>query len=91
MINDYLRGRVCIEFIRGDLIQGSFWILSFSCSFPWFAAFRTSCWSCGFSLFYMTFLSFFGFFGLVVVLHGVLNSNFKLCAFCCQQTHQGGD
>jgi hypothetical protein len=62
MINDYLRGRVCIEFIRGDLIQGSFWILSFSCSFPWFAAFRTSCWSCGFSLFYMTFLSFFWLF-----------------------------
>jgi hypothetical protein len=29
----------------------------------------------------MIFLSFFGFLGLLVVLHGVLNSNFKLCTF----------
>jgi hypothetical protein len=29
----------------------------------------------------MTFLSFFGFLCLLAVLHGVLNSNFKLCAF----------
>jgi hypothetical protein len=29
----------------------------------------------------MTFLSFFGFWGLLAVLHGVLDSNFKLCAF----------
>jgi hypothetical protein len=29
----------------------------------------------------MTFLSFFGFLGLLAVLHGVLDSNFKLCAF----------
>jgi hypothetical protein len=25
------------------------------------------------------------------VPHGVLDSNFKLCAFCCQWTHKGGD
>jgi hypothetical protein len=29
----------------------------------------------------MTFLSFLGFLGLLAVLHGVLNSNFKLCVF----------
>jgi hypothetical protein len=29
----------------------------------------------------MTFLSFFGFLSLLTVLHGVLDSNFKLCAF----------
>jgi hypothetical protein len=30
----------------------------------------------------MTFLSFFfTFLGLLAVLHGVMNSNFKLCAF----------
>jgi hypothetical protein len=29
----------------------------------------------------MTFLSFFGFCGLLAVLHGILDSNFKLCAF----------
>jgi hypothetical protein len=33
MINDYLRGRACIEFVRGSLIQGEFLSLSFSCSF----------------------------------------------------------
>jgi hypothetical protein len=37
----------------------------------------------------MTLLSFSWFFGLLDVLHGVLNLNFKLCAFCCQWTHQG--
>jgi hypothetical protein len=25
------------------------------------------------------------------MLHGVLDLNFKLCVFCCQWTHQGGD
>jgi hypothetical protein len=35
--------------------------------------------------------AFLGFFGLLAVHHGVLDSNFKLCAFCCQWTHQGGD
>jgi hypothetical protein len=29
----------------------------------------------------MTFLSFSQLFGLLAVLHGVLDSNFKLCAF----------
>jgi hypothetical protein len=53
-INDYLRGRACIEFVRGSLIQEEFLSLSFSCSFcfgfelflallchfAWFAIFR---------------------------------------------------
>jgi hypothetical protein len=39
----------------------------------------------------MTFLSFLLPFGLLAVLPRVLNSNFKLYAFCCQWTHQGGD
>jgi hypothetical protein len=29
----------------------------------------------------MIFLNFFGFLDLLAVLHGVLDSNFKLCAF----------
>jgi hypothetical protein len=29
----------------------------------------------------MIFLSFFGFLSLLAVLHGVLDSSFKLCAF----------
>jgi hypothetical protein len=57
MINDYLRGRTCIEFVRGSLIQVEFLSLSFSCSFyfefelflallchfAWFAAFCVIC------------------------------------------------
>jgi hypothetical protein len=37
----------------------------------------------------MTFLSFYLAFGLLAMLHGVLDSKFKLCAFYCQWTHQG--
>jgi hypothetical protein len=32
MINEYLRGRACIETVRGSLFQGDFSSLSFSCS-----------------------------------------------------------
>jgi hypothetical protein len=39
----------------------------------------------------MTILSFSLTFGRLVVLHGVLDSNFKFYDFCCQWTHQGGD
>jgi hypothetical protein len=39
----------------------------------------------------MIFLSFSLAFGLLDVFHGVLDSNFKLCVFCCQLTHQAGD
>jgi hypothetical protein len=33
MINDYLRGRACIERVRRELISGGVMILSISCSF----------------------------------------------------------
>jgi hypothetical protein len=70
-----------------------FWVwafLSSSLPFAWFAVFHAFCWLCGFSFFWMTLLSFFFAFGLLVALYGVLDSNFKFCAFCCQCTHQGG-
>jgi hypothetical protein len=44
MMNDYLRGRACIEAVRGSLISGGVLILSFSYSFCDFAAFCTFCW-----------------------------------------------
>jgi hypothetical protein len=65
MINDYLRGRVCIESVRGVRFRGV-WNLSFSsgsfcfgfefflgllCHFAWLAAFRAFCGPCNFSFF----------------------------------------
>ncbi len=38
MINNYLRGRACIESVRGELISGGVLILSFSCSSELFLA-----------------------------------------------------
>jgi hypothetical protein len=49
MINVYLRGRACIESVRGELISGGVLILSFSCSSKLFLA--LSChfaWLCHF-------------------------------------------
>jgi hypothetical protein len=44
-----------------------------------------------FSLFYMTLLSFSCVLGLLLaVLHGVLDSNFKLCAFVVNGLIKGG-
>jgi hypothetical protein len=37
----------------------------------------------------MTFLSFSWFFCLLVVLHGILDSNFKLCAFVVNELIKG--
>jgi hypothetical protein len=37
----------------------------------------------------MTFLSFSRLFGLPAVLHGVLDSNFKLCAFVVNRLIKG--
>jgi hypothetical protein len=57
-------------------------VLSFSCSFRCFAAF--SCHLLAFAVFPLLddiLELFWAFFGLLVVLHGVLDSNFKLCAF----------
>jgi hypothetical protein len=69
MINVYLRGRACIESVRGSLIQGEFLILSVSCSvcfgyepflaiLVWLAVFLAICWLLQFFLFLMTLLSF---------------------------------
>jgi hypothetical protein len=102
MINDYLRGRAFIESFRGSLIQEGFWvwaflnhfvsILSFSLLFffgvPLFVPFVDLT---VFSFSRWLPWAFLGFFGLLVVLYGVLDSNFKLCDFCYQWTHQGGD
>jgi hypothetical protein len=90
MINDYLRGSACIESVMRFLIQEGFWVWSFLahsaflallCHLAWFAAFRAFCWLCGFSFFWMALFSFSWLFGLLAELHGVLDSNFKLCAF----------
>jgi hypothetical protein len=37
----------------------------------------------------MTFLIFFDFLSLLAVLHGVLDSNFKLCAFVINRLIKG--
>jgi hypothetical protein len=52
MIKVYLRGRACIENVRGegDGSGGSF-ILSFSLLFLCFSTFHVIYWFCGFSLF----------------------------------------
>jgi hypothetical protein len=39
MINDYLRGRACIESVRGELISGGVLILSFCVDFELFLLF----------------------------------------------------
>jgi hypothetical protein len=48
MINDYLRGRACIESVRGELISVGVLVLSISSSFRDFAVFRVFYWLCGF-------------------------------------------
>jgi hypothetical protein len=50
MINVYLRGELALR-VLGGVDSGGMLILSFSCSFHGFAAFRAFCWSCGFSFF----------------------------------------
>jgi hypothetical protein len=67
--------------VLGGVDSGGAQILSFSYYFHGFATFRAFCWSCGFSFFKkMAFLSFSLAFGHLSVLHGVLDSRFKLCA-----------
>jgi hypothetical protein len=98
MINDYLRGRGCIESVRESWFQGGVLILSFCVEFELFLlfwAFPTSslpfCLAlplflpcigfCGFPSSRWSSWAFFKFLGLLAVLHGVLDLNFKLCAF----------
>jgi hypothetical protein len=74
--------------VLGGLISGGVLILSFSCSSELFLA--LSChfaWFCHFSCRLLVFAVFLllddllEFLGLLAVLRGVLDSNFKLCAF----------
>jgi hypothetical protein len=94
MINDYLRGRACNESVSGSWFQGSVEFSNFELFFtlllglPLFMPFVSVAIFPSSRLPSWTFL---GFFSLLAVLHGVLDLNFKLCAFCYQWTHQGGD
>jgi hypothetical protein len=72
-------------------------ILSFCFIFELFLLFS---WFCRFSCILLAFtaflllddlIEFFVGFGRLAVLNGVLDSNFKLCVFYCQWTHQGED
>jgi hypothetical protein len=86
MINVYLKERACIESVRGSWSKksfefcGLFIFLSFSYLLASFAAF---CALLGLRLFLLLddLLEFFLAFGLLTVLHGVLDSKFKLCVF----------
>ncbi len=110
MINDYLRGRACIERVRGSWSQRECWfwafvlfwallaLLSFCVDFELFllfwALFSSSLPFCLALPLFVPFVSFYvlpssrwsswaflGFLGLLAMLHGILDSNFKLCAF----------
>jgi hypothetical protein len=85
MINIYLRGRACIESDMWSFYLSS--SLPFWLGLPLFVPLLVLC------LFLLLdgLLELSLAFGLVAVLHGVLDSNFKLYAFRCQWTHQGGD
>jgi hypothetical protein len=115
MINDYLRGRACIERARGGgLISGGVLILSFCAVLSFCVDFERFLllWAllsyflpfclalplflpvvgfCGFPSSRWPSWAFLGFLGLLVVLHGVLDSNFKLCAFVVNGLIKGGD
>jgi hypothetical protein len=94
MINDYLRGRACIESVRVSIdFELLCWVwvfafllfwailsssLPFCLSLPLFMPFVGFC---GFPSSRWPSWTFLGFLSLLAVLHGVLDSNFKLCAF----------
>jgi hypothetical protein len=74
--------------------------LSFSCSSELFLALLYHfSWLCRFSCLLLAFAVFlllddliklfFGFLGLLAMLHGVLDSNFKLCAFVVNRLIKG--
>jgi hypothetical protein len=105
MINDYLRGRACIESVRG-FISGGRLILSLcfdfelfllfwaflSSSLPFFLALPLFVLFAGFYSFTSSrwpSWAFLDFLGLLAVLLEVLNSNFKLCAFVVNRLIKG--
>jgi hypothetical protein len=86
MINDYLREKACIESVRGsvdfELFCSSELFLALLCYFAWLC--RFSCHLLAFTVFLLLddLLELFSaFLGLLPVVHGALDSNFKLCAF----------
>jgi hypothetical protein len=91
MINDYLRGRACIESVRGSWFQGSINFELFLLFWAFLSSFLPFCLALllfepfigfyGFPSSRWLFWAFLGFLGLLAVLHGILDSNFKLCAF----------
>jgi hypothetical protein len=71
-----------------------FWFLAFlSSSLSFYLVYRFSCLLLGLRFFLLLddLLDLFLVFDLLAVLHGVLDSRFKLCAFCCQWINQGRD
>jgi hypothetical protein len=59
-------------------------VLDFYCSFLSFAVFRAFLFASQFFLLLDDILEFFWLFSLLAVLHGTLDLNFKLSAFCDQ-------
>jgi hypothetical protein len=78
MINDYLRRRACIERVRGSWFQGGVMVLGFCVDFEPFLLFVSLC---GFPSSRWHSWAFLCFLGLLAMLYGILDSNFKLCAF----------
>jgi hypothetical protein len=73
------------------LLAYSILIFSFSLFSPWFCRFSSLLSALRFFLLLDDLLEFSLAFGSLAMLHGVLDSKYKLCALCCQWTHQGGD
>jgi hypothetical protein len=105
MINDYLRGRAYIEFIWGEFDSGGvfdfeLFLLILFCFWAFLISSLSFCLVCHFLCFLLSlrlFLLLDYLFELFLTFWSsnyaswVLDLNFKLCAFCCQWTHQGGD
>jgi hypothetical protein len=69
----------CVDF---EFFCSSELFLALICHFAWLC--RFSCLLLGFAMFPLLddlLELFFGFLGLLVVLHGILDSNLKLCSF----------
>jgi hypothetical protein len=66
-----------LKLLEGVNFRGSFEFSSLRFSYSFLRLCRFSC----FLLALQFFLLFLGFFDLLAMLHEVLNSNFKLCAF----------
>jgi hypothetical protein len=94
MINDYPKGRACIESVRESWFSGECWFWAFALVWAFLALLSSSllfCLAlprflpvvgcCGFSSSRWPSWAFLVFLGLLAVFHGVLDSNFKLCAF----------